>query len=47
VLNYLNEFGYQGKVKVLAVPNIFIKHGNVLDQVKDLGITFDDLRKLL
>ncbi len=47
VLNYLNEYGYQGKVKVLAVPNTFIKHGNVLDQVKDLGITFDDLRKLL
>ena len=47
VLNYLNEFGYQGKVKVLAVPNDFIKHGNVLDQVKELGITFDDLRKLL
>ena len=47
VLNYLNEFGYQGKVKVLAIPNDFIKHGNVLDQVKELGITFDDLRKLL
>ncbi|MBP3732640.1 MAG: 1-deoxy-D-xylulose-5-phosphate synthase [Bacilli bacterium] len=47
VLNYLNEFGYNGKVKVLAIPNTFIKHGNVLDQVKDLGITFDDLRKLL
>jgi 1-deoxy-D-xylulose-5-phosphate synthase len=47
VLNYLNEFGYKGKVKVLAIPNDFIKHGNVLDQVKELGITFDDLRKLL
>lgn len=47
VLNYLNEYGYQGKVKVLAIPNDFIKHGNVLDQVKELGITFDDLRKLL
>ncbi len=47
VLNYLNEFGYNGKVKVLAIPNGFVKHGNVLDQVKELGITFDDLRKLL
>ena len=47
VLNYLNEFGYNGKVKVLAIPNDFIKHGNVLDQVKELGISFDDLRKLL
>ena len=47
VLNYLNEYGYKGKVKVLAIPNDFIKHGNVLDQVKELGITFDDLRKLL
>ena len=47
VLNYLNEFGYKGKVKVLAIPNDFVKHGNVLDQVKELGITFDDLRKLL
>ena len=47
VLNYLNEFGYNGKVKVLAIPNDFIKHGNVLDQVKELGLTFDDLRKIL
>ena len=47
VLNYLNEYGYIGKVKVLAIPNDFIRHGNVLDQVKELGITFDDLRKLL
>ncbi len=47
VLNYLNEYGYKGKVKVLAIPNTFIKHGNVLDQVKELGLTFDDLRKLL
>ncbi len=47
VLNYLNEYGYKGKVKVLAIPNDFIKHGNVLDQVKELGISFDDLRKLL
>ena len=47
VLNYLNEYGYQGKIKVLAIPNDFIKHGNVLDQVKELGISFDDLRKLL
>ena len=47
VLNYLNEFGYNGKVKVLAIPNGFVKHGNVLDQVKELGLTFDDLRKIL
>lgn len=47
VLNYLNEYDYQGKVKVLAIPNGFVKHGNVLDQVKELGITFDDLKKLL
>ena len=47
VLNYLIELGYQGDIKTLAVPNTFIKHGNVLDQVKDLGITFDDLRKVI
>ena len=47
VLNYLNELGYQGKVKVLAIPNGFVKHGNVLDQVNNLHIAFDDLKKLL
>lgn len=47
VLNYLNELGYQGKVKVLAIPNDFVKHGNVLDQVNNLHIAFDDLKKLL
>ena len=47
VLNYLIELGYQGDIKTLTIPNTFIRHGNVLDQVKDLGITFDDLRKLI
>ena len=47
VLNYLVELGYQGDIKTLAIPNIFVKHGNVLDQVKELGITFDDLRKVI
>ncbi|MBO6261982.1 MAG: 1-deoxy-D-xylulose-5-phosphate synthase [Bacilli bacterium] len=47
VLNYLNELNYQGEVKILAIPNEFIKHGNVLDQVNNLHIAFDDLRKLL
>ena len=47
VLNYLNELGYKGTVKVLAIPNDFVKHGNVLDQVNNLHIAFDDLRKLL
>ena len=47
VLNYLNDLGYQGEVKILAIPNTFVKHGNVLDQVKELGLTFNDLRKLL
>ena len=47
VLSYLNELNYQGEVKILAIPNEFIKHGNVLDQVNNLHIAFDDLRKLL
>ena len=47
VLNYLNDLGYKGEVKILTLPNTFVRHGNVLDQVKELGITFDDLRKLL
>ena len=47
VLNYLIKLGYQGDIKTLAIDNTFIKHGNVLDQVKDLGITFDDLRKVI
>ena len=47
VLNYLNELCYKGTVKVLAIPNDFVKHGNVLDQVNNLHIAFDDLKKLL
>ena len=47
VLNYLNDLSYQGEVKVLAVPNEFVKHGNVVDQVNALHIAFEDLDKLL
>ena len=47
VLNSLNDLGYQGQVKILAIPNDFVKHGNVVDQVKDLHISFDDLNQLL
>ena len=47
VLNYLNDLGYEGKIKVLAVPNVFVKHGNVVDQENDLHIAFKDLEKLL
>ena len=47
VLSYLNDLGYKGTIKVLAVPNTFVKHGSVIDQVKSLNISFDDLRKLL
>ena len=47
VLNYLNDLGYKGIVKTLCVPTNFVKHGAILDQVNNLHISFDDLRKLL
>ena len=46
VLIYLNDLGFKGQTKVLAVPNDFIKHGNVADQVNNLHIAFEDLNKL-
>ena len=47
VLNYLNDLGYKGIVKTLTIPNTFVKHGNVLDQVKELGLTFEDLKRVI
>ena len=37
---------YKGEIKSLTVPNCFIKHGKISEQVKDLGISFEDLEKL-
>lgn len=43
----LQNLSYTGKISSLVVPSSFIKHGSVNEQVKELGITLDDLAKLL
>ena len=43
----LNHLSYTGKISSLTVPSIFIKHGTISEQIKELGLTLDDLAKLL
>ena len=43
----LNHLSYTGKISSLTVPSIFIKHGTISGQMKELGLTLDDLAKLL
>ena len=43
----LQNLSYTGKISSLVVPSSFIKHGNVNEQMKELGITLDDLASLL
>ena len=43
----LYNLSYTGKISSLVVPSSFIKHGTIGEQMKELGITLDDLAKLL
>ncbi len=43
----LYNLSYTGKISSLVVPSSFIKHGTITEQSKELGITLDDLAKLL
>ena len=43
----LNKLSYKGIVKSLCVPSTFIKHGSVSEQIIDLGLSLDDLAKVL
>ena len=43
----LNDLGYKGIVKSLSVPSSFIKHGSIESQIKSLGLSLDDLSKLI
>jgi 1-deoxy-D-xylulose-5-phosphate synthase len=43
----LNKLSYKGIVKSLCVPSTFIKHGSVNEQIIDLGLSLDDLAKVL
>ena len=47
VINSLNELGYQGQIKTLCVPNEFITHGSISNQIKKLHIGLDDLEALI
>jgi hypothetical protein len=43
----LYNLSYTGKISSLVVPSSFVKHGTISEQMKELGITLDDLAKLL
>ena len=47
VIEELNKLSYRGIVKSLCVPSTFIKHGSVNEQINDLGLSLDDLAKVL
>ena len=42
----LQNLSYTGKISSLVVPSSFIKHGSVNEQMKELGVTLDDLANL-
>ena len=44
---YLNSVSYQGKIKTLTVPNAFISHDSVSNQIKSLNISIEDLKNFL
>jgi len=43
----LYNLSYTGKISSLVVPSSFIKHGTISEQMKELGITLDDLANLI
>ena len=43
----LDKLNYKGTFKVLAVPNVFIKHGSVAQQRESLHLSIDDLKGLI
>ena len=47
VLKALNNLEYKGKIKIVAVPNVFIKQGCVQNQLKELNIDLDSFDKCL
>ena len=47
IKNALNELNYQCNVKSLCVPSVFIKHGRISEQIKELHISLDDLDQLI
>ena len=47
VIDKLNELGYKKIVKCLCVPNTFINHDKISNQVNTLGLSINDLDKLL
>ncbi|NLB49031.1 MAG: 1-deoxy-D-xylulose-5-phosphate synthase [Erysipelotrichia bacterium] len=47
VLMALNELDYKGKVKIKALPNIFITHGTEQEQLSACYCTIEDLDELI
>ena len=47
IIAYLNSVNYQGQIKTLTIPNAFIGHDSVSNQIKSLGLTIEDLKKLI
>ena len=47
VIITLNELNYQGEIKALVVPNAFISHDSVDNQIKSLHLSLEDLDQLL
>ena len=47
VKEVLYNLSYTGKISSLVVPSSFIKHGTISEQMKELGITLDDLVKII
>ena len=47
VLEELNKLGYQKRVKTLCVPDAFIAHGSIKEQINRLHLDLDSLEKLI
>jgi 1-deoxy-D-xylulose-5-phosphate synthase len=47
VLEFMSENNYSNKVKVLGVPDVFIKHGNTEKLKESIGLDKTSLEKTI
>jgi deoxyxylulose-5-phosphate synthase len=39
--------GYKGNIHTFAIPNVFVKHGSIDEQLKSLSLDIESLDKLI
>ena len=47
MLNQLNEANYKGIIKILAIPDIFIKQATIKEQMEECGVDVISVKNLV